>query len=337
MSHAESFVDRYRSRRWPISHLRGWNHHHPLPTAVWTSLGHGVSRKEDGKLNIGVFSSRASHQEPSMSKPRIPSTVQRLSTLSGDLSASVAHCKLSGWIVVPILLGAVGVSWSPPGNGPWCSKRALTRQSVRLHHEPTVSKSHGRSLGSADPLRSQNFWFPADQLQSSTRWWHVEDAAVWICSNCKLSPLTTDSIYNPTSLNPLSPQRLLTMKSSIILPPPGKFDKADMYCKRRWRRVQHLTNEFWHRWKREYLHTLQQRQKWSKPKRNLQVGDEIVKDDNVIRSQWKLGRVTEVTASRDGLVRKVRLLIDDVSLDDNGRRVRPATYLDRRLTNLSFY
>ena len=151
--------------------------------------------------------------------------------------------------------------------------------------------------------------------------------------NCR--PLTTDSIYDPTSLNPLSPQRLLTMKSSIILPPPGKFDKADMYCKRRWRRVQHLTNEFWHRWKREYLHTLQQRQKWSKPKRNLQVGDVvIVKDDNVIRSQWRLGRVTEVTASKDGLVRKVRLLIGDASLDDNGRRVRPATYLERPIHKL---
>ena len=157
-----------------------------------------------------------------------------------------------------------------------------------------------------------------------------ESAAIVNCP-----PLTTDSIYDPTSLNPLSPQRLLTMKSSIILPPPGKFDKADMYCKRRWRRVQHLTNEFWHSWKREYLYTLQQRQKWSKPKRNLQVGDVvIVKNDNVIRSQWRLGRVTEVTASKDGLVRKVRLLIGDASLDDNGRRVRPATYLERPIHKL---
>lgn len=38
-------------------------------------------------------------------------------------------------------------------------------------------------------------------------------------------------------LQPLSPNNLLTMKSSIILPPPGNFQR-DIYMRRRWRRVQ---------------------------------------------------------------------------------------------------
>ena len=41
--------------------------------------------------------------------------------------------------------------------------------------------------------------------------------------------LTTDSISNPTSTLPLSPSNLLTMKSKIILPPPGDFSRHDLY------------------------------------------------------------------------------------------------------------
>lgn len=50
-------------------------------------------------------------------------------------------------------------------------------------------------------------------------------------------PLTVDSISDPTSLEPLTPNHLLTMKSSVPLPPPGRFVKEDLYAKKRWRRV----------------------------------------------------------------------------------------------------
>ena len=34
-------------------------------------------------------------------------------------------------------------------------------------------------------------------------------------------PLTVDNLNDPTSLEPLTPNHLLTMKSKLILPPPG--------------------------------------------------------------------------------------------------------------------
>ena len=40
-------------------------------------------------------------------------------------------------------------------------------------------------------------------------------------------PLTVESINDPDSLRPLSPNHLLTMKSKIVLPPPGIFGSAD--------------------------------------------------------------------------------------------------------------
>jgi len=60
-------------------------------------------------------------------------------------------------------------------------------------------------------------------------------------------PLTVETIDDVSSPVPLSPMNLLTAKSNVVLPPPGIFQKADLYCRRRWRRVQHICNEFWSR------------------------------------------------------------------------------------------
>ena len=47
--------------------------------------------------------------------------------------------------------------------------------------------------------------------------------------------------------DPLTPNHILTMRSSITLPPPGYFQRLDIYQRKRWRRVQHLANIFWSR------------------------------------------------------------------------------------------
>ena len=69
-------------------------------------------------------------------------------------------------------------------------------------------------------------------------------------------PLTVENLTSPDALEPITPNHLLTGKSRVVLPPPGEFQRADLYLRKRWRRVQHLANEFWARWKGEFLHTL---------------------------------------------------------------------------------
>ena len=69
-------------------------------------------------------------------------------------------------------------------------------------------------------------------------------------------PLTTEVINDATSLAPLSPINLLTMKSRVVMPPPGNFTTPDRYSKKQWRRVQHVANKFWDRWRKEFLLTL---------------------------------------------------------------------------------
>ena len=82
-------------------------------------------------------------------------------------------------------------------------------------------------------------------------------------------PLTVDNLSDPESPSPLMPNHILTMKTKQVLPPPGVFQREDLYLRKRWRRVQHLSCEFWTRWKKEFLHSLQERIKWTKPHRNM--------------------------------------------------------------------
>ena len=120
-------------------------------------------------------------------------------------------------------------------------------------------------------------------------------------------PLTFVS-NDPNDLDPLTPAHLLTMKTSVILPPPGNFQRTDVYMHRHWRRVQYLANLFWSRWKREYHLTLQKRQKWNRPVRNVAVGDVVLlKDDHSPRNVWPMGRVIETEQDSKGLVRSILL------------------------------
>ena len=135
-------------------------------------------------------------------------------------------------------------------------------------------------------------------------------------------PLTVNQLADPDSLSPLTPNHLLTMKSKVVLASPGSFQPADVYCRKRWRRVQHLANEFWTRWKKEFLLSLQQRQKWTRDRRNLLVdGVVMIKDDNLPRSAWQLARVSAVYPSHDGQVRKVQIALADRCLDKTGKRI----------------
>lgn len=136
-------------------------------------------------------------------------------------------------------------------------------------------------------------------------------------------PLTVVS----SDCKPLSPNDLLHMKSSVILPMPGYFDDSDVYARKRWRAVQLLANKFWNRWRKEYVQNLQQRQKWVKSRRNLAINDIVILSDECGRRFWKLGRITEVLPSVDNLVRSVKVLCYDVISNKHSTFTRPVNKL----------
>ncbi|XP_061919407.1 uncharacterized protein LOC133660184 isoform X3 [Entelurus aequoreus] len=112
---------------------------------------------------------------------------------------------------------------------------------------------------------------------------------------------------DPQDLEPLTPNHILLLKTQPIIP-PGTFEKRDLYARRRWKQVQYMADLFWHRWTREYLALLQERQKWTQVRNNLQPGDVVlVVDPTAPRGSWPLGRILETRPDGGGLVRSVKL------------------------------
>ncbi|CAL9699875.1 unnamed protein product [Knipowitschia caucasica] len=143
-------------------------------------------------------------------------------------------------------------------------------------------------------------------------------------------PLSVDHLYDPTGPEPLTPNHILTMKSTIVQPPPGSFLKEDLYLQKRWKRVQYLSNEFWIRWRKEYLLNLQIKQKWTVHKRDVKIDDVVLlQEDLAPRNEWKIAKVTDVYSGADNKVRKVRLLVSESTHDKHGKLTVKTTYLER--------
>ena len=86
--------------------------------------------------------------------------------------------------------------------------------------------------------------------------------------------------------------------------------------------MQDLATKFFESFAEEYLPTLQQRTKWLRERRSLQVDDIVlVADEELVRGQWPLGIVTEPIVSEDGRVRQARVRIGKKIL------IRPASKL----------
>ena len=127
-----------------------------------------------------------------------------------------------------------------------------------------------------------------------------------------------ESILNSRPLIPdqsddgdaLTPNHLLLGRSCAELP-PGLFQSTDSYVKRRWRYVQHLASQFWARWSKEYLRTLNERNKWQNPKRNFAVNDIVIVHSIAPRRAWPLGRIVNVYPDSQGFVRSVDVKTKD--------------------------
>ena len=120
-----------------------------------------------------------------------------------------------------------------------------------------------------------------------------------------LVPVTTD----PDDLFIITPAALLTQKVNIVPAPAGEFGVTDLY-KSQWRQVQHLSNTFWDRWRKQFLPTLQARKKWQATHPNIQPGCVVLlRNSQVPRNEWPLGLITQTFPSKDGQVRQVEVKV----------------------------
>jgi len=74
----------------------------------------------------------------------------------------------------------------------------------------------------------------------------------------------------------------------------------------KYRFMEGMVNDFWQKWKLDYISSLQNLHKWRKPKENLKINDMVlVIDENLAPANWSLGKISKVYADKQGLVRKV--------------------------------
>lgn len=112
---------------------------------------------------------------------------------------------------------------------------------------------------------------------------------------------------DPQSPRALTPAHFLIGEELTAVPEPDlhhiQLNRLD-----RWQHVQKLTNDFWKRWSREYLSSLQPRNKWTQETINLKENDVVlVKEDKVAAANWILAIVKKTFPGSDGQIRVVTL------------------------------
>ncbi|XP_055703910.1 uncharacterized protein LOC129802253 [Phlebotomus papatasi] len=116
-----------------------------------------------------------------------------------------------------------------------------------------------------------------------------------------LVPLSED-VDDPKCLSPSS---FLIGMSLMQLPDPD-LSHLNVSHFDRWQLLQRVSQDFIKRWKREYLNTLQARNKWMIERENLKEGDIVLVSDDLLPStKWPIGKVTKTYPGEDSKVRVV--------------------------------
>lgn len=120
-----------------------------------------------------------------------------------------------------------------------------------------------------------------------------------ILNSRPLYPLSS----SPNDLLPLTPGHFLIGRPLTALPSPALENHNESNL-RRYARIEKLHQDFWKRWKREYISELQQRTKWRVNYAKLNVGDLVLlHEDHTPPLNWRLGRVKQLYPGQDGISR----------------------------------
>ncbi|XP_057696133.1 uncharacterized protein LOC130918451 [Corythoichthys intestinalis] len=187
-------------------------------------------------------------------------------------------------------------------------KNYLSNQGCSWSFNPPHASHFGgaweRTIGLARRILDSMFLRFKDKLTHEVLVTFMAEVAA-IINNRPLVPVTSDS-DDPFMLTPAT---FLTQKVNSLPAPPGEFGASDLY-KCQWRQVQHLSNTFWDRRRKQFLPTLQPRKKWQTVHRDIKPGSVVLlKDSQTARNEWPLGLITKTFPSQDGKVRQAEVKV----------------------------
>lgn len=109
---------------------------------------------------------------------------------------------------------------------------------------------------------------------------------------------------NPNDLSVLSPAHILNI--IIEAAPDEDLSETRTGYLSRWQLVQKVAQDFWYRWRMEYLNQLQVRHKWNEKRPDIKIGElVIIKDLNLPSCKWPMGRVIKLHHGNDGMIRVI--------------------------------
>lgn len=124
-----------------------------------------------------------------------------------------------------------------------------------------------------------------------------------ILNSRPLCPLSSD----PNDLSVLTPGHFLTLAPLTTVPTPD-YTNVKINRLTRWQLLQRMHQDFWNRWHTEYLTTLSQRLKWTKPTREVRIGQiVIIRDESTHPLKWRFGRIADLFYGRDGIPRSASI------------------------------
>ncbi|XP_062541495.1 uncharacterized protein LOC134209533 [Armigeres subalbatus] len=128
----------------------------------------------------------------------------------------------------------------------------------------------------------------------------------WVPNTDMLRPLVPLN-DDPSDFEALTPGHFLT-GSALKAVPDYDYSSTPFNRLRQWQQTQKIFHDIWKRWHSEYLATLQPRTKWLKAAADIEIGRlVIIKDENSPPLRWEMGRIVEVHAGADNIVRVVTL------------------------------
>ncbi|XP_044764104.1 uncharacterized protein LOC123320759 [Coccinella septempunctata] len=139
-----------------------------------------------------------------------------------------------------------------------------------------------------------------------------------ILNSRPLCPMSSD----PNDVSALTPGHFLTLAPLSTFPEP---DLSEIPLNRlsRWQLLSRLHRDFWKRWHKQYLNTLQQRKRWYNDSTTVLSPGMLVliKDEQLPPLRWRLGRIENLHSGEDGRVRVCTLRTN------NGTLQRPVVKL----------
>jgi len=192
--------------------------------------------------------------------------------------------------------------------------RFSTQRGINFHFNPPAAPHQGGLWESAVKSAKHHLRrVMGDTVLTLSQFMTLATQVEAMLNSRPLTPLSSD----PSDLTALTPGHFLIGAPLASVPEPEVHDVPNNRLKH-WHLVQAFHQRIWKRWSLEYLHTLQQRGKWTLKTDSLKVGDLVLVHTPSSPLNWPLARVTNIHPGADGVVRVVDLKTQ------SGHLTRPA-------------